>query len=302
MDLVLARILALPLKKGDIVIYGYRHFLDIDKINLMDACFKHDVKAEWMVNSPWHCNHRLNSIYADTIYDRLKPVLQEEIEGQGAPLEGNCDFIKTLYIDRYFKTFKTSEYHEIGSIVMNCNPFTNGHRYLIEQALKTVEFLIIFVVEEDRSLFSFNERFAMVCEGTADLDNVMVVPSGPFILSQTTFPEYFIKAEDENLDENTENDVKLFAEKIAGYLNIRYRFSGEEPKDIVTNKYNMYMKKILPENGIKFVEIPRKKVDGQYISASLARQCLERYDLEGLGKLVPDSTMRLLSVADLEEM
>lgn len=302
MDLVLARILTLPLKKGDIVVYGYRHFWDIDKINLMDACFKHNVKAEWMVDSPRHCNHRLNSIYADTIFDALKPVLQEETEGQGVSLERNCDFIKTLYIDRYFKNYKFSEYHKAGAIVMNCNPFTCGHRYLIEQALETVDFLIIFVVEEDSSLFSFNERFAMVCEGTADLNNVMVVPSGPFILSQTTFPEYFIKAEDENLDENTENDVKLFAQKIAGYLNIRYRFAGEEPEDMVTNKYNMYMKKILPENGIKFVEIPRKKVDGQYISASLVRQCLESYDLKGLSKLVPDSTMRLLSVPDIEEM
>lgn len=268
----------------------------------MDACYEHDVKAEWMVDCPIHCNHKLNSIYADTIYDILEHVLQEETEGQGIPLECNCDFIKTLYIDRYFKTFKASEYHEIGSIVMNCNPFTYGHRYLIEQALETVDFLIIFVVEEDSSLFSFNERFAMVYKGTADLNNVMVVPSGPFILSRTTFPEYFMKAEDKDLDKNIENDVKLFAEKIAGYLNIRYRFAGEEPEDIVTNKYNMCMKKILPKNGIKFVEIPRKKVNGQYISASLVRQCLERYDLEGLSKLIPDSTMRLLSVPVTEEI
>lgn len=296
MDALFARILSLPLRKGDIVLYGYRDFLGVDKINMLDACWEHDVKAEWMVDHPMHCNHRLNSIYAETIYDMLIDVLQVETENQGMLIEDNGDFIKKLYIDRYFKDFNPSMYNKIGSIVMNCNPFTLGHRYLIEQALKKVDFLIVFVVEENSSLFSFNERFAMVCEGMSGLDNVMIVPSGAFILAKTTFPEYFIKEADEYLSENTENDIKIFAERIAPYLNISYRFVGEEPEDKVTNEYNKAMKKILPKRGIKLVEISRKEVDGQYISASFVRRCLEKYDLEGLRKLVPESTMRLLEV------
>ncbi len=177
---------------------------------------------------------------------------------------------------------------------MNCNPFTYGHRYLIEQALGKVDFLIIFVVEEDRSVFSFEERFAMVSAGVADLWNIKVVPSGPFILSQTTFPEYFIKAADEDLVRNVENDITIFAEKIAPYLHINYRFVGEEPEDGVTREYNEAMKRILPRHGIELVEIPRKKLGNRFVSASAVRECLERNDRKALEKLVPKTTMDIL--------
>jgi [citrate (pro-3S)-lyase] ligase len=161
---------------------------------------------------------------------------------------------------------------------MNCNPFTYGHRYLIEQALERVDNLIIFVVQEDESLFTFRERYAMVREGIKDLENVTVVPSGDFILSQLTFPEYFIKIEDEDLEYNTEYDITLFAEEIAPKLNITVRFVGEEKADEVTNRYNLAMKKILPKHGIRIVEIPRKVIsDGkQPISATKVREILEK--------------------------
>ena len=177
---------------------------------------------------------------------------------------------------------------------MNCNPFTYGHRYLIEQALHRVDYLILFVVEEDRSVFTFEERFVMVREGISDMENVMAVPSGPFILSQTTFPEYFIKAKDEDLVRNVENDIILFAKEIAPRLNIKYRFVGEEPEDIVTNEYNMAMKRILPRNGIQLIELPRKMEGGNYISASSVRRCLEKNKYSDLQALVPESTLRII--------
>ena len=42
---------------------------------------------------------------------------------------------------------------KFGAVVMNCNPLTLGHRYLIEQALKQCDYLMIFVVQEDKSFF-----------------------------------------------------------------------------------------------------------------------------------------------------
>lgn len=142
--------------------------------------------------------------------------------------------------------------------------------------------------------FSFDERFAFVKAGVADLTNVMVVPSGQFILSQSTFPEYFIKVADENIVKNVEYDIMLFAERIAPKLNITYRFVGEEPDDIVTNEYNQAMKRILPQNGINIIEIPRKKNDKEIISASLARKCLEDNDYGKLASLIPRSTWDIL--------
>lgn len=177
---------------------------------------------------------------------------------------------------------------------MNCNPFTLGHRYLIEQALKQVEHLIIFVVEEDKSLFRFKERFAMVVEGTRDLENVTVVPSGKFVLSQKTFPEYFLKIEDEDIIHNVEYDIMLFAEQIAPRLNITYRFVGEEPEDKVTNEYNEAMKRILPDYGINIVEMPRVKVNEKVISASSVRNDLRNGIYSNLDCFIPQTTKAIL--------
>lgn len=295
-DLMRARLSEIPLKKGDIVIVyvGDKFFHGIKEIDLMSILERSGINADWMIDKPQHCNHKLNELYAEAIYDKLKPVFDEMINVQDEIIDNNADFIKEIYIDRYFKDIDISKYEKVGSIVMNCNPFTNGHRYLIEQVLQKVDFLIIFVVEEDKSVFSFAERFAMVHEGVADLDNVMVVPSGPFILARTTFPEYFIKAEDEDLVENVENDISLFAEQIAPHLNIKYRFVGEEPEDRVTNEYNLAMKRILPRNGIELIEIPRKEQNGKYVSASLVRKYLESNELERVKELVPESVVRLL--------
>ncbi len=301
MDLEIARLSELPLRKGDVVVLfaDNKRFPDIPELNLIHVLDKSSVKKEWILGIMLHCNHKINALFAEAIYQNL--VCEKWIGGQNEIGEGigkeigqDRDFVKTMYIDRYFTDFNPGLYKKIGSIVMNCNPFTHGHRYLIEQASEAVDFLIIFVVEEDESIFSFDERFAMVCSGTGDIKHVMVVPSGPFILSKTTFPEYFVKEADEDMAKNVENDITFFAERIAPHLNISYRFVGEEPEDMVTNEYNLAMKRILPENGIRLVEIPRKERHGKYISASSVRRCLEAHDMDGLDRLVPESTKRIL--------
>lgn len=293
---MMARILGTDIKQGDIIVIYFHGTIvsDVDNLNLCRILKSDRVSADWMIDVPTHCNHKVNALYAEAIFNKLQPILADKNESQGEHAEYDRDYIKILYINRYFSSFESTRYDNIGSIVMNCNPFTYGHRHLIEQALKIVDFLIIFVVEEDKSIFAFDERFTMVCEGVADLENVLVVPSGPFILSQTTFPEYFIKAADEDLSENVENDITLFAEKIAPRLNIKYRFVGEEPEDVVTNEYNLAMKRILPKNGIELVEIQRKQQEGRCISASAVRKYLEENNMPELRKLVPESTIKVI--------
>ncbi len=292
----LVRIKELPLKCGDIVIvYVYDiNIPGIPEINLMNVLRNHDIEIGWVLDDMRHCNHKVNALYAEAIYDALGDALSEKTERLGEKIGESEETIKTVYIDRYFADFDFKQYGKVGAIVMNCNPFTYGHRYLIEQALKIVEFLILFVVEEDASLFSFTERFRMVCDGTRGLENVMAVPSGPFILSKTTFPEYFVKETDEDIVRNVEWDITCFAEKIAPHLNISCRFVGEEPEDAVTNEYNLAMKRILPTKGIEIIEIPRKEHSGRCISGSLARKCLEEADMKRLRELVPESTVEVL--------
>ena len=182
---------------------------------------------------------------------------------------------------------------KVGAIVVNCNPFTLGHRYLIEYASERVRHLFIFVVEEDRSEFPFNDRLALVKEGTADLSNVTVLPSGEFIISRLTFSEYFNKASIQEQEVDPTLDVEIFATEIAPALGITVRFVGEEPLDKITNQYNKTMKKILPEHGIEFDIIPRKEMEG-VISASRVRKLLENRDFETISKLVPITTFDYL--------
>lgn len=292
-----ARIVETRFNKGDIVIlYDDNGLIDeTHSISLTNACEKNKVPVEWIVDNVLHCNHKVNSIYAKEIFEKIDPIVQVKQE-ERTPVELKLDVIGVTYIDRFFYGFAQKHTGIVGSIVMNCNPFTFGHRYLIEQACNYVNHLIIFVVEEDSSLFTFKERFAMVKEGTKDMSNVIVVPSGSFILSQTTFPEYFKKIEDEDIIQNVEHDITLFAEQIAPRLNITYRFVGEEPEDKVTNKYNEAMKRILPKHGINVVEISRIKNNRQIISASLVRKKLIEGENAQLSDLIPKTTKEILGM------
>ncbi len=294
----LPRIAATELKRGDIIVTdrprenipGVR-YLDLDLILRTKKA-----SVQWMVDSPLHCNHKINQVYAEAIYEKIKPLLNKKSGCDGQQVEQSGNIIKKLYLDQYFAAYTASKYKNTGAIVMNCNPFTYGHRYLIEQALNMVDFLIIFVVEEDASFFSFAERFTMVSRGVMDLENVMVVPSGPYILSQMSFSEYFIKETSEDMIAHTEQDIITFANDIAPQLGIKYRFVGEEPEDSVTNQYNSAMKKILPMYGIELIEIGRKRVKGKYISASSVRRYLETNDKEKLIELLPETTRRVMGI------
>ena len=180
-----------------------------------------------------------------------------------------------------------------GAIVMNCNPFTNGHRYLIETVAKKVEHLFIFVVQEDKSIFPYKDRMMLVKEGTSDLINVHVVPSGNYMISSMTLPGYFQKEQlsDTVLDAST--DLLLFLQ-IAKELNISVRFAGEEPLDPFTRQYNENMEKFLPKYGVEFEVIKRKEENGAVISASRVRRALKDGKYDEIKKLVPDTTYEYL--------
>lgn len=173
---------------------------------------------------------------------------------------------------------------------MNCNPFTLGHQYLVEYAAAQVVKLYIFVVEEDRSEFPFADRIELVRQGVKNFSNVEVLPSGKFIISQQTFSGYFNKAQLQDVQVDSSEDVEIFGREIAPTLGITIRFAGEEPTDNVTRQYNETMKNILPKFGVEFREIPRKTFGDEIISASVVREALKRGDFDKIKNLVPDTT------------
>lgn len=186
------------------------------------------------------------------------------------------------------------------ALVMNCNPFTLGHRALIEKAANENEGVILFVVQEDRSVFPFDDRMELVRQGTADLKNVRVIPGGDYIISSATFPTYFVKGE-EALAAQTELDVTVFAQKIAPALRIQKRYVGEEPTDITTQAYNEALVKILPSYGIEVIVMPRISASEEIISASKVRKALAEERWEDISKWVPKTTLSYLQSAQASQ-
>lgn len=184
-----------------------------------------------------------------------------------------------------------------GAIVMNANPFTLGHAYLIEQARRQVDHLYVFVVEEDASEIPFADRMAIVQTNCASLTNVEVLPSGRYMISQLTFTEYFTKESNQSDVVFPSQDVRLFGDAIAPTLGIVKRFVGEEPLDNVTRQYNEVMKLILPEFGIELVEMPRKKCHGQVINATQVRKWIKAGQWQKCERYLSRTTLSYLRKA-----
>lgn len=213
-----------------------------------------------------------------------------------------------------------------GAIVMNANPFTKGHRYLVEQAASQVDNLYVIVVKEDRSRFPYVERKAMIEAGCAGLDNVVVCEGSDYAISAATFPTYFLKKLDDATDTQIALDLDLFVNHIAKPLGVTVRFAGSEPEDALTRRYNELMAEILPGTSvavvrqahqpdselvkgsalrqarrpIDFIEIPRLEQNGNPISATSLRRALDKGGFKEAMEYIPKSTVPYL-VADLAE-
>lgn len=181
-----------------------------------------------------------------------------------------------------------------GVIVMNCNPFTKGHPYLIIEASKRVDNLYVFVVEENKSYFPFEDRYALVKAGTSYLPNVQVLKSGEFAISSSILPGYFEKDQLGDVYLDASSDLEHFLQ-IAKTLDISIRFAGHEPIDKFTAQYNLNMGKYLTKYGIEFCEIERAKDENEYISASRVRKLLQEGKLDEIKQLVPECTYEYLN-------
>ena len=182
----------------------------------------------------------------------------------------------------------------VGAAVMNCNPFTRGHRYLIETAASQCDRLYVFVLSEDKSEFSARDRMEMVKLGTADLPNVTVLPTGPYLISSATFPTYFLKDRESAEQVHCLLDIEIFSRYYAPKFGITRRYVGTEPLSQMTNQYNDALKTHLPGKGIELLEIPRLTREDTPISASAVRAALAQKDAAALEKLLPETTVRYL--------
>lgn len=174
-----------------------------------------------------------------------------------------------------------------GIIIMNCNPFTLGHRYLIEQAAQQVDTLYILVVREDCSMFGYDERKAMIVRGVAHINNVVVCDGSEYSISATTFPTYFLKSLSDASDTQMTLDIDLYRRHIAPALGATVRFVGTEPDDPLTRRYNELMKSMLPD----VREVARLQQGGVAVSASRVRKAIVENHLALAARLVPPTTV-----------
>ena len=181
-----------------------------------------------------------------------------------------------------------------GAVILNANPFTLGHQYLVETAAAHCRLLHVFVVSEDASLVPFAVRKKLVMEGCSHLSNLVFHETGSYMISSATFPSYFLKDAETVIRSHAMLDIEIFL-KIAGALSISRRFVGEEPFSQVTGIYNQVMQAELANRGLSCLVIPRKENAEGVISASRVRQMIHDGQLERLRDAVPPSTYRFFT-------
>lgn len=199
---------------------------------------------------------------------------------------------KPFGLKKFLEQLKKSNQNPVESaaIVVNCNPFTLGHRYLIERASKENKKVHVFVLWENYSTFPNSIRYRLLSEGVRDLKNVEIHWARDYIISSATFPSYFVGGREEVVAEHTQLDVKIFGRHIAPALNISKRYIGEEPLNPITRRYNDAIKAMLPNYGIEVCELPRIAKKGKPISASSVRLFIAKDRWEDIRRIVPKST------------
>ena len=210
--------------------------------------------------------HILASASFHTIARAPEAILMEN----GYGLEQYCDYLKSL------RRPGTG-----GIVVMNANPFTLGHQYLVEQAARHVDNLYVILVAEDCSQYPYSERLHMVKAGCRHVPNVVVCPGSSYAVSAATFPTYFLKKIEDATSTHIMLDLDLYTRHIAPALGATQRWVGSEPSDASTRLYNETMKS---HPGINLVEVPRTG----NISASRVRKATSLQAMQGL---VPGTTL-----------
>lgn len=304
----LYRIADTPFQSGDVIIHvnsdAWQYCF---KENLSDRFFVDDIfdrngnkrsKPFRDTKSGHHINEDGSRLIADFLIEKIQALPKNTNPIGVAPF-----FLVRAGTERLSKNFELKNFLSVlkkekvtaqtaGAIVMNCNPFTLGHRYLIEKSLQATDFLYIFIVEEDCSEFSFHDRFTLAKNCCADLKKIKILPSGKYVISLLTFADYFQKENFQGQETIAPvSDIKLFGQEIAPILGIKKRFVGEEPFDSVTRKYNEMLKLLLPVFGVETVELPRLRTkSGEVITASAVRNLIREGKIKDCKKFLPSIT------------
>ncbi|MBE8574849.1 citrate lyase ligase [Vibrio sp. OPT18] len=321
MNLLLAmnNMIQTNIESGDVVI-----FFDYDEFNRFDGedIYKLDLNSfdrgvDFFVDlAKYHCHFspQGNKILSKSIVNRFLLDHFNKNSFASSNIQASQAMYQVLDNLKYFLYKKTAEALEscemksylslleshvpdaelkVGSVAVNCNPITKGHLHLLEHASRNVDKLFVFVIEEDKSFFKFEDRLHLVTVSTKHLENVTVLRGGKFICTELTYPDYFDKDTTE-AKADASMEAWFFCEYIAKTLNITKIFLGDEPKCMITKQYNEKMQEVLPEYGIEVDIIDRIATNGDVISASKVREFLASRDFSSIEAIVPKPTYQFL--------
>lgn len=321
MNLLLAmnNLVQTEIKQGDVIVFfNFDEFKNVEdpsvlSIDLNDV----DRGGDFFIDlNARHCHYspKGNKVMGEIVTNKLIPVLNSKMEPVLSQFDLDNRMLCVLEKFKYFLFRHTAQALEscemksylelleqhainsegvIGSVAVNCNPITKGHLHLIEHAARSVDKLFIFVIEEDKSFFKFEDRFKLVFESTKHIDNVTVIRGGRFICTELTYPDYFDK-ETSEAKADASMEAWFFCEYIAKALNISKIFLGNEPKCQITQQYNEKMQEMLPAYDIEVEIIERISTNGDVISASKVREFLANRDFTSIEAIVPKPTYQFL--------
>nr|WP_234005672.1 [citrate (pro-3S)-lyase] ligase [Lactobacillus sp. CBA3606] len=245
---------------------------------------------------------RLDETKYESAFVYTKPMTAPYFEAMGFKVIVTTDEVSLLewgypnfddyqaYLRQYQRPSK-----QAAAIVMNANPFTLGHQYLIDQALKSSDVVYVFVVSEDRSQFKTATRLAMVRRAVAGNQRVVVLETAHYLVSNATFPTYFLKDQADLMLAKTQArlDATLFLTKIKPVLAIQQRLVGAEPDSPVTQVYNDQLAQVFASQ-LSLTVVPRLRQAGQPISATIVRQALSNGDWATVERQVPPINYQFL--------
>ena len=277
-----------------------------NNINIMDL-------SEDMFNTPRvshftddaHFSFDSEKIIVDAFFEYVNGIMQRDsLKYNDKAFLGAAVNVHQIFVKKVLRAFleETEDYikylrecsegkpEDAGFLLMNCNPITKGHIYLIEEALKQVDYLYILITPEENPHFTYKDRYEMVRRAVAKYDNVQLIRGGKFFSTRAMFAAYFEREEKPDAVADLSNEIYSFSYQIAPALKVKKRFVGTEPNDRVTIQLNEQYKKALPEVGLELVEIPRKELNNRPISASDVRRFLKEKKYDELRELVPETT------------
>ena len=248
-----------------------------------------------------HCSSAGNKIFAQRIFNLCSFKILNAEQNKNKMLTKNA--LKALEEKQFHLTpsafihmKELKKYCNIscskrGLVLIHACPFTKGHKYLVDTALKTVDHLFVFVVAEYFHGYSVFDRYDMVRKALESYNNVTVLQSEKYFVNKQLFPEYGQRTSPLNNTDDVERNEKLLASILCDKLGITHRFIGEEPNDQVTAKYNCIVKKYCEQYNIKCCVVPRMTIDGIIVSAKTFRKMLSAGDIANARKFVPITTL-----------